>query len=217
MIVGVLRTPSLSGVLPSATAGTGEPLLPWKACFGWWQETHASPRGSERFLSSNRRLPRSCKSFSDASSAEWANRDGVCAELGRLRDASKTDKRRARTRAVGIGDVSSDRRSRRRQPAPLVSELTPSNECDAIWNRSNLKSSVPAYGFRCSFCSTSRFRRTPVLGRPANCQFVAWAKTLGARLELIEWPISFRKSTTRFGATRPPNSGGNTRTSSSPP
>src|SRR5574337_54091 len=103
MIVGVLRTPSLSGVLPSATAGTGEPLLPWKACFGWWQETHASPRGSERFLSSNRRLPRSCRSFSDASSAECANREGVCAELGRPRNGGA-----------------------------LVSELTPGNECDAI-------------------------------------------------------------------------------------
>src|SRR5574337_65385 len=119
MIVGVLRTPSLSGALPSATAGTGEPLLPWKACFGWWQETHASPRGSERFLSSNRRLPRSCRSFSDASSAECANREGVCAELGRPRDASKADKRRARTRVVGIGDLSTHRRSGRRQTAGL--------------------------------------------------------------------------------------------------
>ena len=70
MIVGVLRWPSLSGVLPAAMPGMGEPLLPWKACLGSWHEAQDCPRGSDRFLSSKMRLPRSAASVSPFSSSE---------------------------------------------------------------------------------------------------------------------------------------------------
>ena len=41
----------------AAIAATGEWLLPWKACFGAWQDLHDMPRGSDRLASSKMRLP----------------------------------------------------------------------------------------------------------------------------------------------------------------
>ena len=81
MIVGTLRVPNLSGVLPMAMPGMCEPLLPWKACFGAWHEAQDWPRGSDRFVSSKMRLPRSCASVSAFSSSERTSaEDWACAD-----------------------------------------------------------------------------------------------------------------------------------------
>src|SRR5271165_5106523 len=84
MMVGDFRWPILSGVLPAAIPGIGEPSLPWKACCGAWQDWQAMPRGSERFVSSKMRLPSNCASLSPFSSSDTMAGEGAvsAAKLG---------------------------------------------------------------------------------------------------------------------------------------
>jgi hypothetical protein len=64
--VGALRVPSDSRLLPRAT-GKPEPLSPLNARAESWHEAHATPAGSDKRVSKNKRCPTCSRSARNAS------------------------------------------------------------------------------------------------------------------------------------------------------